>query len=108
MAKLQGEMHPVIVTDSRNRKLTLRILTVLDRLRLFKAAGPVLSENNPWFGMAILASSVAEIDGVPVPLPSNESQIESAVARLGDEGLSAAAAALDGDETDELETRAGN
>ena len=62
MTTLENGARSVIVTDSRGRQLTLRTLTVLDRLRLFKAAGPILAENNPWFGMAILASSVAEID----------------------------------------------
>ena len=47
------------VTDSDGRRLTLRRLTALDRLRLFKAAGPVLAQNQPWLGMALLACSVA-------------------------------------------------
>jgi len=96
------------VKDAKGRQLTLRRLTVLDRLRLFKAAGPVLAENHPWFGMAVLASSVAAIDAVPVPLPGNEAQIEAAVSRLGDEGLAAVAAALEEEEPSGLEERAGN
>lgn len=96
------------ITDARSRQLTLRRLTVLDRLRLFKAAGPVLAENHPWFGMAILASSVAAIDGVPVPLPSNEAQIEAAVSRLGDDGLAAVAETVEDGEQSGIEERAGN
>jgi hypothetical protein len=71
-------------------------MTSLDKLRLFKAAGPVLAHNQPWLGMAMLACSVAEIDSVPVPAPTNEQQIESMVARLGDLGIAAAAEALGG------------
>ena len=84
------------VTDRLGRRLTLRRMTSLDKLRLFKSAGPVLSQNQPWLGMAMLACSVAEIDNVPVPAPTNEQQIESMVARLGDLGIAAVAEALNG------------
>ncbi len=75
-------------------RLTLRRLSALDKLRLFKAAGPHLAQNEPWLGMALLASSVVAIDDVPVPVPSTEHQIEAMVARLGDAGIAAVASAL--------------
>lgn len=84
-----------VTTDARGRELSLRRLTALDKLRLFKAAGPGLAQNEPWLGMAALACSVAAIDGVPVPPPVTETQIEALVARLGDDGLGAVSAALD-------------
>lgn len=84
----------VSVTDAEGRSLTLRRLTALDKLRLFKAVGPVLAHNQPYLGMAMLASSVTAIDGVPIPAPANEVQIEALVSRLGDAGIAAAAAAL--------------
>lgn len=83
------------VTDGRGRVLSLRRLTALDKLRLFKAAGPLLAQNQPWLGMAVLACSVAAVDEVPVPPAVTEGQIEALVARLGDDGLAAVAAALD-------------
>jgi hypothetical protein len=85
------------VTDVEGRRLTLRRLTALDRLRLFKAAGPVLAQNQPWLGMAVLASSVAAIDDVPMPQPVNEMQIEAMIGRLGDAGTAAIAQALQQD-----------
>jgi hypothetical protein len=85
------------VTDADGRRLTLRRLTALDRLRLFKAAGPLLAQNQPWLGMAVLASSVAAIDDVPVPPPVNELQIEAMIGRLGDAGTAAIALALQQD-----------
>jgi hypothetical protein len=88
-----------VVEDGRGRKLTVRRLGALETLRLFKAAGPVLAENQAWLGMAGLAMSVTAIDGIPLPIPSNEVQIEAAVARLGDDGLISAAAAFDVDST---------
>jgi hypothetical protein len=39
----------------------------------------------------MLAASIIEIDGVPVPMPTTEQQIESIVGRLGDAGLDAIA-----------------
>ena len=44
--------------------------------------------------MALIASSVAAIDDVPVPPPSNEVQIEAMIGRLGDAGVAAIAQAL--------------
>jgi len=82
------------IQDSQGRKLELRRLTALDKLRLFKAAGPHLAHNQPWLGMAVLACSVAAIDDVPVPMPGTETSIEALVARLGDDGIAAIAAAL--------------
>ena len=82
------------VTTADSTRLTLRRMNALDKLRLFKAAGPVLAQNEPWLGMALLASSVVAIDDVPVPLPATEQQIEAMVARLGDAGIAAVAAAL--------------
>lgn len=86
------EAAPVV--DALGRRLSLRRPTALDKLRLFKAAGPVLAHNQPWLGIALWASCVTAIDDIPVPPPGNEAQIETLVARLGDEGLAAVAAAL--------------
>jgi hypothetical protein len=84
--------------DAIGRQLTLRCLTALDTLRLFKAAGPVLAQNEPWLSMAGLAVSVLEIDGVPVPPPATEPQIESLIERLGDAGLAAIADTIKDDQ----------
>jgi hypothetical protein len=82
------------VVDTKGRRISLRRLTALDTLRLFKAAGPVLAQNEPWLSMAGLAFSVLEIDGVPVPAPATEAQIEGLIDRLGDEGLAAVAVTI--------------
>ena len=83
-----------VKTDSRGRELVIRHLSALDTLRLFKLAGPILSQNESWLSMAGLAFSVSEIDGVPVPASVTEAQIENLVDRLGDDGLAAIAEAL--------------
>jgi hypothetical protein len=82
------------IADETGRRLTIRRLNALDRLRLFKAAGPLLSQNQPWLGMAVIACSVAAIDDVPVPPPGNELQIEAMIGRLGDPGIAAIAQVL--------------
>jgi hypothetical protein len=82
------------VVAGDGRRFTIRRLTALDRLRLFKAAGPVLAQNPPWLGMALIASSVVAIDDLPMPPPSNELQIEAMIGRLGDVGVEAVAQAL--------------
>jgi hypothetical protein len=97
------------VIDAQGRRLELRKLSALEKLRLFKAAGSVLAQNQPWLGIAVLACSVTAIDDVPVPLPHAESLIEGLVQRLGDDGIAAVAAALVPDLTlDELAENAGN
>lgn len=91
LAAAQAESE---VVDARGRKLALRRLSSLDKLRLFKAAGPVLSQNVMWLGMAVLAATVTAIDDVPVPGPGSEAQIEALVQVLGEEGLAAVGASL--------------
>ena len=50
--------------------------------------------------LAGLVFSVTEIDGIPVPLPTTEQQIEALVERLGDDGLDAIVQSLQPGETD--------
>ena len=91
---VSAAMAPLVVHDADGRELVLRRMTALDRLRLFKAIGPVLAQNNLYLGMATLAASVVAIDSIPVPPPATEGQIEGLVARLGDSGIAAVAAAF--------------
>ena len=83
-----------MVTDATGRQLTVKRATALDKLRLFKAVGPLLAGNAPYFAMAMLASSVLDIDGVPVPLAASEAAIETAIAQIGNAGLTAIGEAL--------------
>ena len=92
------------VTDADGRLLTIRSPSTLDRLRLFKAVGAQLCNNERYLGVAMLAFVVSAIDGVPVPQPTNEQQIESAINRLGDVAIAAIGAALDPSDTEGLAT----
>ena len=97
------ESKPSVVRDECGRELCLRKLTALDRLRLFKALGPALSQNTAYLGMAMLAMSVTAIDGIPIPAPATEAQIEGVVAKLGDAGGAAVAGALAHDAVSEMD-----
>jgi hypothetical protein len=92
---VQSARETFATTDKKGRKLLLRRLAALDTLRLFKAADPDLSQNTSWLSMASLAFAVLEIDGMPIPSPATEAQIENVVDLLGDEGLAAIADVLD-------------
>jgi N-acetyl-beta-hexosaminidase len=95
--------------DDAGRVLAVRPPHALDQLRLFKAVGPTLAQNQPYLGMAMVACAVTAIDGVPIPTPVNEHQIENLIQRLGDAGLRAASAVLEPQPSeDEVRDRAGN
>jgi hypothetical protein len=83
--------EPLTTTDRLGRNLVARRPTALDTLRLFKAAGPVLAQNESWLALAGLAYSVVSIDDVPVPTQTTEAQIEAVVAKLGEAGIDAVA-----------------
>lgn len=78
-----------VITDARGRKLTLRKLNVLDQVKLLRAIGPDQSNNQPYVMIANLAASVSDIDGVPVPMPTKERDIDACIARLDDDGFNA-------------------
>ena len=78
---------PLSVVDAEGRRIEFRTPSALDRLRLFKALGPVLSANDRYVSYAMLAYCVSAIGDVPIPVPANETQVEGLVSRLGDAGL---------------------
>jgi hypothetical protein len=101
-------MSDRVIEDARGRQLSLRSLTMLDRLRLFKALGTNLSMNDAYLGVASLAASVTAVDGVPLLFPASEAAVEHAVERLGEEGIEAVALALDADDAGAVKALAGN
>ncbi|WP_424139366.1 hypothetical protein [Roseomonas chloroacetimidivorans] len=87
--KPAGKPGLTYVTDTRGRRIGVRKIGPLEKMRLFKAIGPVNSRNEQYAGLAMLAYSVAEIDGELVPGFTTELQCEAMVQRLGDEGFDA-------------------
>jgi len=106
---IEDSEKSITVSDKSGRSILVRQPNALDTLRLFKAAGPTLAQNEAWLAMAGTACCAREIDGIPIPTPINESQIEALVSRLGDDGLAAIAASLvSGSGGSPVETQVGN
>jgi hypothetical protein len=97
-----------VVTDKAGRTLNLRRVGVLETLRLYKALGPELSVNDAYMGLAIIAASVAVVDGVPLPFPNGEAGVESSLERLGEDGAAAVAAAIAPPPIESVVAQAGN
>jgi hypothetical protein len=95
-------------TGADGRRYTLRGMNVLDRLRLFKALGAELANNEAYLGIAYLAFAVSAIDDVPVPTPASEQQLEALVGKLGDSGIAAIADAFAAQEAARPDTAPGN
>lgn len=89
MSDSNGAAAPKVVTDARGRKITLRKITVMDQVKMLRAIGPRQAENQPYFHLVECAYMADMIDSVPVPMPTNELQIDAAIARLGDDGMAA-------------------
>jgi hypothetical protein len=77
------------VVDSRGRMIKIKKLSALDRMRLFKAMGAVHAENRMAAAYASAASAVTELEGLLVPPPMNEMQLDAIVGRLDEDGLEA-------------------
>jgi hypothetical protein len=86
---VKAAAQTISVTDSNGRAIKLRKITPLERMRLFEIVGPENVKNEAYFGYAVLAAHVCEIDGDPVPHISSKATLEAVVQRLGDEGLQA-------------------
>lgn len=93
------------INDIKGRVLTLRKLGVVDQVKLLRAIGPDQSDNQPYYRMVLCAAAVSAIDGHPVPMPTNERQIDAAVERVGDAGFAAIMAHMKR-EADELASAA--
>jgi hypothetical protein len=84
------------VKDSLGRTLTVKRMSVSERMKFLKAVPPAVQQNSLWITNAMIIASVKEIDGLPTPPLLNETAIERAGDALGDEGLEAAGEALAG------------
>ena len=83
-----------LVTDTLGRTLLVERMTVSKRLRFMKCIPVGAQDNSMWVTNAMSIASVVEINGIPIPRPTNESMIEQNGDMLGDEGLVAAQVAL--------------
>jgi hypothetical protein len=77
------------IRTSAGRHLTIKRLSVVEKMRLAKALGEH-SGNDSYSNFAVVAAAVREIDSVPVPFPMTNLQLEAIVQRLDDDGMEAA------------------
>ncbi len=89
-----SSLQELDVRDSRARTLTVRKIGPRKRMMIFAAIGAELSQNQMYWGTAMLACAVVMIDGEHVPQPTSRREIEALVDRLGEEGLEAAGKAI--------------
>lgn len=82
-------MSDITITDAKGRRFTTRKINVMDQVRLLRAIGAEQSRNEPYVNIVMMAASVASIDDVPRPIPTNERQIDGAIGVIGDEGFAA-------------------
>jgi hypothetical protein len=81
------------IRDSKGRTLTVKRLSVVEKMRLAKALGEH-SGNDSYSNFAVVGAAVREFDGSPVPFPMTNLQLEAIVQRLDDAGMEAALEAL--------------
>lgn len=84
----------VKVQDVFGRTIGIKKPNAAERMRLMRVLGPELSENQVYFGHAMLAACVREFDGELLPAAASPAQLEHLVSRLDDEGLNAIAKGL--------------
>lgn len=76
------------VTDSKGRKLSVRVLDPADMLDILEACADQ-SGNSGYLLFAMNVCSVQQIDDVPFPMPRTKAQIRAMASRLGNEGIAA-------------------
>ena len=77
-----------VVTDARGRKIGVRAYDPGVGLDFAEAAGDQ-SVNAGYYAQALPAFLATDIDGVPLPLPTNRPEIRANVVALGTEGVKA-------------------
>jgi hypothetical protein len=76
------------VTDATGRVIRYRMLSPLQEMDLYEAAGD-LSENRRWMVYATFAGSVTQIDDKPAPFPTTKAEVRGRVDQLGAAGMKA-------------------
>ncbi len=101
----------VEVTDSRGRKIKLRLPQFADEFRIVAVVGAELAANRVYMGMLNPLLFIAEIDGVVQPFPSSKIAVDSLINTAGREGFLAALQGITehfGGKADEFEAQVKN
>ena len=73
--------------DRAGRVIGTRRLKLAERLKISEMTS---QQNSDALGIMIVAASVCEIDGRPIPFPRNRSELDSVIDALDEEGISTA------------------
>lgn len=80
-----------VVTDARGRTLKIVEPDVLTESRLVRMLGEDAAFNAAYMEAYVFpAVSVTEIDGVEMPFPTTQREVDASIQRLGREGIGAA------------------
>lgn len=82
------------VTDARGHRLGVKRVNASLRRKVLKALSAESGEKGQLFVMAATACCCVSIDGVDVPFPATELQIDALIDRLEQEGLEAVATTI--------------
>jgi hypothetical protein len=82
------------------RSITLRTLSVIEEMRLLKVLGEY---NSSYYSFCAAVARVASVDGMLVPLPNNEREIEVLAGRLGRERIAGLMSGISGSSVDQTE-----
>jgi hypothetical protein len=77
------------IVDKQGRTLTIQDPTIMWESRLVRMLGESASNAAYMTAYALPAVMVVDIDGEPIPFPSNQIQLDSLIQQLGREGMGA-------------------
>lgn len=90
-AAVNAAQKHIRVRDANGRVIGIKKLGAGERMKMMRILGGTLSDNIAYFGHAMLAAAVRELDGEAKPMPTSAAQIEALVELLDDDGLTAIA-----------------
>lgn len=72
------------------KSMVMRKLSFLDQTRLIRALGSQGTENGALYNIVETLFMIRSVNGVPVPMPTDEASIDRTIARLGDDVMNTA------------------
>jgi hypothetical protein len=81
-AIIASSQPPEVTLDATGRKIVVRVLSPVEQFRFKKVVGTFMG--NPGYMLdAMMAASVRNIDGNPMPFPQSEANVEFILEKLG-------------------------
>jgi hypothetical protein len=95
-AKIIKDANAIETITAGDMTIGLQRPGVLAQYRIVEAVGASAAKNEVYMGMIMPLIHVVSINGTPAPAPSNKSQVEALISRLGEEGIGAVMVHLQG------------